>query len=120
MRISDWSSDVCSSDLVVAHPRNRIGFDERNMFVRRSVKDGVGPMAAIDAHWRRSLGNIAKFEDDRNVDAHCAGHRRQFLFDCVERVFGLFEKDQARRMASQDLAAQFAAYRTADRESTRL
>src|SRR3546814_5935314 len=91
------------------------------MRVGCSMKDGVGPMVAVDAHRRRSFGNVAKFEDDGDVYTHRTGYLRQFLLDCVEREFRLFEQDQTCRMTPQNLAAQFAADRTSStRDQDRL
>src|SRR3546814_9860487 len=46
MRISDWSSDVCSSDLDVAH-----GGDDQRVLVglHRAEADGDGKLAAVGA-----------------------------------------------------------------------
>src|SRR3546814_5323626 len=68
MRISDWSSDVCSSDLGVIDPRRQAG-DE---FPARIA--GIGPVRA-----RQRIGDIARRTvqlermDERNVDRKSVG-----------------------------------------------
>src|SRR3546814_17579450 len=42
MRISDWSSDVCSSDLAAA---GRIAFDQEQLGAREVLADAVGELA---------------------------------------------------------------------------
>src|SRR3546814_11798904 len=37
MRISDWSSDVCSSDLPFVYPRNNLGYAENFLHMMFSV-----------------------------------------------------------------------------------
>src|SRR3546814_3080601 len=55
MRISDWSSDVCSSDLVAVAAKRRLAVQRRRI--------------------------LRKIDDNRGIDriarAECAGHRRQ-------------------------------------------
>src|SRR3546814_11781140 len=75
MRISDWSSDVCSSDLtVMVHPdtaaalgfgdgdRVRLGNDQGSVVLHAKLFDGVQPTTVIvesvwpNAAWEEGLG----------------------------------------------------------------
>src|SRR3546814_978715 len=58
MRISDWSSDVCSSDLYVAPARDDAALDEAESAEGRSsdIGDYVGNIACRPARRARSPG----------------------------------------------------------------
>src|SRR3546814_2480676 len=49
MRISDWSSDVCSSDLIGANYIQQIAAEEIGRFLRR---EGTAPPDAVDLKLR--------------------------------------------------------------------
>src|SRR3546814_18259473 len=75
MRISDWSSDVCSSDLVELRRREglraawpeRLGALSEELTVAASQDDHV---AMIDAARRRALGEAERLEE-RRVRKEC-------------------------------------------------
>src|SRR3546814_11720358 len=76
MRISDWSSDVCSSDLIAAGDktdtlqqvhRNRVGVDQ--IVARR----GCHMALAVDEHQRAGRAKTAKIEDIEPGGADEAG-----------------------------------------------
>src|SRR3546814_8577947 len=86
MRISDWSSDVCSSDLVRADPgRNDIALKYRVAFIEIAA-GAVGSLHAgnavqkADLAYRRPEGGVASLcKPGRNCGAGqgLAGFRRQ-------------------------------------------
>src|SRR3546814_14866638 len=57
MRISDWSSDVCSSDLVVGFAVNRILFAMWDEAIRQ-VEEGACTPDDIDTGGRLGLGHL--------------------------------------------------------------
>src|SRR3546814_17464431 len=84
MRISDWSSDVCSSDLclpprhAVAHQRDRAGVHRIGQAPRGSISGDVGHARSIQA-----------VETERHVEAvtRPSDHRRRQIgrATCRER-----------------------------------
>src|SRR3546814_3496645 len=68
MRISDWSSDVCSSDLRIDHLRHRGGF----LADRRIDADHVG-IALVDdgVDGNRRLTGAAVRSEERRVGKEC-------------------------------------------------
>src|SRR3546814_15000123 len=57
MRISDWSSDVCSSDLTVLHPQYTWKFIESQWSGRRGwIRQGK---AAVNDLWRSDYNTTA-------------------------------------------------------------
>src|SRR3546814_10361958 len=76
MRISDWSSDVCSSDLV-----------------------GAGDLLAVDAGRAAVLGHVAYFALGRDLQVEAvAGHHHA-------RELGVVDLDQVRQPARRAAAA---------------
>src|SRR3546814_8953671 len=89
MRISDWSSDVCSSDLdetpdahrlggkravkgaedIVAHSRDRIALDQGHMLVGGRMIDGLRLPAAEDAEDGIPVSDIGQFGDQLDLAA---------------------------------------------------
>src|SRR3546814_7822424 len=78
MRISDWSSDVCSSDLDVAWEAHYgtgeatewiIAFHEdvRMDDVRRAVAYGVGALAGAELDMERNLASSAPFPEGEDT-----------------------------------------------------
>src|SRR3546814_13015836 len=55
MRISDWSSDVCSSDLLVAA---LVGRDGDTVLVSEEVGLGVHPSSELGRRFRDQLGTV--------------------------------------------------------------
>src|SRR3546814_9460562 len=64
MRISDWSSDVCSSDLVPANPRNKLGQHLAEFIARDKVHivAMTGSYFRGDAEAVLSPGDEARFD----------------------------------------------------------
>src|SRR3546814_11968280 len=61
MRISDWSSDVCSSDLLVeklVHARRSVPFVQGNLIAT------AGDEPALVAHWRGVLHKAGVWTND--------------------------------------------------------
>src|SRR3546814_9586260 len=75
MRISDWSSDVCSSDLggvAIAHPVGGFLCVARTMLAERVDRPfGIALAGEIDAHQRLGTDEAAKIE--KFVGADLAG-----------------------------------------------
>src|SRR3546814_6890111 len=65
MRISDWSSDVCSSDLIEQHPDRDEEQDGKSILQRQRVRG-------------RPMTEIAFAEDHASKEgAECEGHAEQ-------------------------------------------
>src|SRR3546814_14271038 len=64
MRISDWSSDVCSSDLVVAAGADRAEIETRAEIARTSGQDGDARVPVF----RESREGFAKRECGEGID----------------------------------------------------
>src|SRR3546814_1486682 len=58
MRISDWSSDVCSSDLVAAAGAERVLHRAAGHLQRRADVEAAGDVAGRRADHRRHLGCV--------------------------------------------------------------
>src|SRR3546814_7759930 len=115
MRISDWSSDVCSSDLRAA---------ELHAVVRARVDEGVvdDEVAALrQRREERGIGGEAGGEEERGLAAVMA---RGMGFERL--MFGVIAAQQARSArargkAALDARGERVAQRVAiDRKSTRL
>src|SRR3546814_9623440 len=72
MRISDWSSDVCSSDLIaiLAQPREDEGIAPRicrdiDVLDQLALVIDVGVHALVEAHQRQRDGIVPGSENDR-------------------------------------------------------
>src|SRR3546814_6190975 len=86
MRISDWSSDVCSSDLIFlcglhgpSDPEDRIGRS------RREVSSSVG-RTCLEKHWMPLFRT-------RNVERSVYAEELVFVHQCMH--FRFIEKDAA-------------------------
>src|SRR3546814_5986395 len=70
MRISDWSSDVCSSDLTAAQPRGRAGKEDLAAAARNH--DAGGLAAGDEARKTGHFPNLAEHPvgcvEDRQID----------------------------------------------------
>src|SRR3546814_20284213 len=71
MRISDWSSDVCSSDLVHGE---REGYDEGDSHGRRQPRNGAQDDSGGNA--RQQKGDVEWREDIRDRDLKDLHHGR--------------------------------------------
>src|SRR3546814_2842117 len=111
MRISDWSSDVCSSDLHLAHRRTARDLERQ----RRRVDVVIGAVHQLDLE-----------VDDREADhvpifgrlAETLFHRRDIFARNVAALDLVDEGDAATALARRDL--DLDAAELADRKSTRL
>src|SRR3546814_4883775 len=74
MRISDWSSDVCSSDLVgIGHDRRRVGVDEDDAIALLLQRlDRLRPRIIELA--RLTDNNRAGADDEDGLDVSSFGH----------------------------------------------
>src|SRR3546814_13261082 len=116
LRISDWSSDVCSSDLPIEHDVARIdrvaGGEQQGALdhvfkpadiagpvVRRELVDrpGVGPghrlaRAGVAQDQRRGeRGDVSRAREERGIaSASCRGRGCQCVWSCV--VCGSYKK----------------------------
>src|SRR3546814_10556626 len=73
MRISDWSSDVCSSDLVDERSSMQMDVEAR---ARQIVADMGG-------HWRGSYGMVCcPAHNDRNPSLQVTPGKKAVLFKC--------------------------------------
>src|SRR3546814_14398434 len=71
MRISDWSSDVCSSDLFIRAKARRVGVEIRCVLLLVAGKIGVHPIGRLSvgiARWL-TLGVVLY---GRRALAHCS------------------------------------------------
>src|SRR3546814_9514326 len=88
MRISDWSSDVCSSDLVEAAGGFREGFEGSQDYdlalrvIERSAVERVRHIPHVLYHWRVLEGSVALSADEKSY-AHDRG--RQALVEHFAR-----------------------------------
>src|SRR3546814_15560716 len=100
MRISDWSSDVCSSDLVAA------GVVSDDMAV---VGDAHPHSAPVRIGWPRALDAILMSDETLRIEAEAA----------IEPV--VVKEDQSRGAARRDLDIAFEAIGmvTRDRQNGR-
>src|SRR3546814_2867386 len=81
MRISDWSSDVCSSDLAAHHPESLAerALDDREAIHLPLALGDAAAVRAVEAngvhlvevgHGAVLLGDLAKLGDRRDVAVH--------------------------------------------------
>src|SRR3546814_7412944 len=103
MRISDWSSDVCSSDLVVAAGADRAEIETRAEMARTSGQDGDARVPVF----RESREGFAKRECGEGID-------RIALCGAVDR------HDRDRAILRNNDAHQARYSFGPDRQSTRL
>src|SRR3546814_8515504 len=103
MRISDWSSDVCSSDLVIEYDDAHFwNFEEANVVF--ASPEAVNPAELVDL-----LDNACfSSSDDREADSWDTQHDR-FLLDAQEMATRLLLGDEA---ALLERLRAILAYRT--------
>src|SRR3546814_17204868 len=80
MRISDWSSDVCSSDLILRHPDPdsippaEPHFTRRRQNRRRRIRDAVGNADNAENLWGLHMQEQQMFDarsEERRVGKEC-------------------------------------------------
>src|SRR3546814_1772779 len=73
MRISDWSSDVCSSDLGLAASAGRIADGPAHRIARRNRRDGFARLQGnIGDTFRRSIKPVESTRsEERRVGKEC-------------------------------------------------
>src|SRR3546814_3655717 len=92
MRISDWSSDVCSSDLIsgvgkvgIGHDRRRVGVDEDNAIALLLERlDRLRPRIVELA--RLTDNDRAGADDEDGLDVGSFGHLRGQTYDKLNNV----------------------------------
>src|SRR3546814_19231554 len=85
MRISDWSSDVCSSDLIYSHVRDRWGIFYAQPFVLNERQAGV----AIEGVVRQeSIENSPLAVDTHGYTDFAMALARLLGFDLCPRQIG--------------------------------
>src|SRR3546814_10636527 len=93
MRISDWSSDVCSSDLVDLCPvcaltSKPYAFEARPWELTKTLgidmTDAVGTNVRIDSRGRQVLRVLPRVNDD--VNEEWASDKKNGSASCRERV----------------------------------
>src|SRR3546814_5669002 len=69
MRISDWSSDVCSSDLAVNHDFGEpAGGQERGQTALRVVPRGLHPIEQLNRPEQRAHERVRRLDPVRHVE----------------------------------------------------
>src|SRR3546814_7543586 len=68
MRISDWSSDVCSSDLNCGEQREWIGFSNRQCVATDNSVEHTSPAERFDQMVRKSLRLIGANREPEALD----------------------------------------------------
>src|SRR3546814_12463465 len=122
MRISDWSSDVCSSDLLFAAPAvfddlprirsghslvdddRRRGAELRCDLVLVRPATVIGHRIALE-HRRIELGRIVWIRDRRIVDQHDDGLAFQvYALVIVPAVFGCLHRSEYSRVGEEGVS----------------
>src|SRR3546814_3924842 len=67
MRISDWSSDVCSSDLAMIDLMHDRRFTQLVIECGTYESDGIGHTALMDDHFQHLRGETSGREFDRAI-----------------------------------------------------
>src|SRR3546814_10984989 len=74
LRISDWSSDVCSSDLSIHHQlllQHRCGQESWRESLGGHDAGVVGPLAASAWKFHRHAGRVVRRSEERRVGKEC-------------------------------------------------
>src|SRR3546814_5222543 len=117
MRISDWSSEVCSSDLVEDALAGQQSAQQRVVTSRQAVEAARAALRANEARWRAGAISMFELEDSR----------RQFNGAQESAIAAARDRAQAWvalvRAAGGQVSLQASAVtgpETIDRKSTRL
>src|SRR3546814_9869825 len=113
MRISDWSSDVCSSDLLLAAPvlRPMVAW----LPTRRRGISGFLWIATFGTHGRAAMDSLI----DRYVDANTADIRKRLL-PAALKVLHRHRRRGDRVLVATGAPPELARATLEDRKSTRL
>src|SRR3546814_7612501 len=119
MRISDWSSDVCSSDLVLAKQRRRIVVLNRIVFIADGVGNQFNSSGQGMLHFQLHLAvlNLWMLESLIHAVNWPAWHTDGFQY--FAPIFGAFSLHQFGQQGHELFAVENAR-RARDRKSTRL
>src|SRR3546814_18122178 len=82
MRISDWSSDVCSSDLKVKHT-HVVVYDDRTNLLGSDGRLLLGGLPEVANNWRDPLPNGALKKATSPVWARPRSEERRVGKECV-------------------------------------
>src|SRR3546814_3471174 len=132
MRISDWSSDVCSSDLRAGGPVSRLDSALRRLQAQRDclglavrlVRDLPGPVFELGLGNGRTYDHLREACPDREIyvfDRQVAAHA-----DCIPDAEHLFEGpvedtlDRVHDRFAGSVALAHADLGSGDRKSTRM
>src|SRR3546814_19208057 len=85
MRISDWSSDVCSSDLMAAHRLNTIGRQALTSIAHMVTALGQNASEYLveEAEWMARGVDVARFHRAVDVLADDRSEERRVGKECV-------------------------------------
>src|SRR3546814_8736731 len=92
MRISDWSSDVCSSDLVQRLDHAEMEHAERTATRQhqcRTAEAGGGPLEELDLFVEAEIGKLANADE---IEA-----ARDFIDVIADQAFGADPRDAVQR-----------------------
>src|SRR3546814_12306324 len=114
MRISDWSSDVCSSDLLFAHTRRRADKAEINTMIfdlKPDVILGGGsayflPQSTAGSKRKDDIDHIAAYQEAGYTLATTAGELAAASGSNTGKVTGLFHT-HIRRASCRERMCQY-------------
>src|SRR3546814_1729944 len=86
MRISDWSSDVCSSDLNCGEQREWIGFSNRQCVATDNSVEHTSPAERFDQMVRKSLRLIGANREPEALDPQLFEREFQSRIGCRKRT----------------------------------
>src|SRR3546814_15660120 len=92
MRISDWSSDVCSSDLLVPAKYGRIDFPAQGILCRRQCEHDIGEAYGPDDHQVDIAVGVQVALGHRSIDEGAidpVGQRCEFVTQAIHDACGL-------------------------------
>src|SRR3546814_10399216 len=92
MRISDWSSDVCSSDLLIAILKLCAEGNDPSIHLRADrLVAQIGVDCISEVNGRRSLGQLLQLALRREREDAILIHRHMRMFEQFVRVLALFQ-----------------------------
>src|SRR3546814_8604528 len=96
MRISDWSSDVCSSDLNCGEQREWIGFSNRQCVATDNSVEHTSPAERFDQMVRKSLRLIGANREPEALDPQLFEREFQSRIGCRKRtnIVGIVDRKE--------------------------